>query len=73
MVGKGHNNPPITMELTRDEAELLRDILDRDMGQGLALLEMVQKGQLRKEAAERVVEMMEAIRPINHKFREALK
>jgi hypothetical protein len=67
----GHNKPPV--ELSREEAAFVRDILDRDLGQSLMVLEMVQAGKLPREAAESAVAYTEKARPIFKKIKEALQ
>lgn len=67
MSKKGHNNPPI--ELSREHAEIVLDTLERNMGQGLALLSMGgNEATLRK-----VVGMMEHIRPVRDHLKGELK
>jgi len=70
-MSKGHNNPPV-VELDADEAKLVFDIFDRDMGQALAVLGMVQEGKLSEDAARKVVVLMEEMRPLHRKLKEAL-
>lgn len=62
------NNPPI--ELQRGDAEFLLQMMERDMGQGLALLTLPGASD---EMQRKVVEMMEAIRPVRDRVKEAMK
>jgi hypothetical protein len=71
--GQGHNNPPVTVEFTVDEATFLRDALDAEVGAALNILAAVQDGTFTEDVAVKVVAKMEAVRPILAKFKEALK
>lgn len=64
----GHNNPPV--ELTPKEAKFVREVLERDIGQGLAVLTMVQEGKLSRSAAEKVVAYNDIAKPLVDKIRE---
>lgn len=66
----GHNKPPV--ELSHEEAAFVRDILDRDLGQSLMVLEMVQAGKLPREAAESAVAYTEKARPLWKRLKEVL-
>lgn len=70
MSGAGHNRPPL--ELSSDEVKFVYDILDRDIGQSLMVLEMVQKGKLPREAAEKAVAYTEQARPLWKRLKEVL-
>lgn len=70
MARRGHNNPPV--ELTREEAALVAEVLERDVGQSLQILIMVQEGKMSMKAAEAAVAYTEAFRPILKKLKEQL-
>lgn len=70
MAGEGHNKPP--PEFTEEEHRFIQAVLERDMRQSLAILEMVQKGKMSREAAESAVAYTEQARPIVKKIKEWL-
>jgi hypothetical protein len=68
-MAKGHNNPPVILELTREEAEFVLKNADTNMAQGLAIL----TGGFSVEAQRKTVDLIEQFRPIRDKVKEALK
>jgi hypothetical protein len=66
---KGHNNPPVMLELTREEAEFMLLNAETNMAQGLAIL----TGGFSEEAQRKTVALIEQFRPIRDKVKEALK
>ena len=68
MAGAGHNNPP--PDLTEEEWKFLRTVLDRDLGQSLAIVMAVQKGDMSEDAARAAVAYTEAARPIFKKIKD---
>lgn len=65
----GHNNPPVTLELAREEAEFALKNVETNITQGLALL---QSG-LSPGSAEKIVTLIEDFKPIRDKLKAALK
>ena len=70
MGAKGHNNPPV--ELSREEAQFVADVLERDCAQALQGLIMVQEGKLSMKAAEKLVAYAERAKPILRKIKDQL-
>lgn len=64
----GDNNPPVILELTREEAEFLLRNAETNMAQGLAIL----TGGFSEEAQRKTVELIEAFRPLRDKTKKAL-
>lgn len=64
---KGHNQPPV--ELSEDHARTILAIIERDLGQGLALL----NGCTQQATAEKIIGMMELIKPIRASIQSQLK
>lgn len=62
------NNPPI--EVSREDCEFLLGMMERDMGQGLALLTLPGASE---EMLRKLVDMMEEIRPVRDRMKEAMK
>lgn len=62
------NNPPI--EVSRDDCEFLMSMMERDMARGLALLSLPDASE---EMLRKIVSMMEEIRPVRDRMKEALK
>lgn len=69
-MNKGHNQPPV--ELTGDEAAFVVSLLERDLGQSLSLLQLVQEGKMSKEAAYEVVSYIEKAKPILKRLKDQL-
>lgn len=69
-MAKGHNKPPV--ELSREDAQFVADVLERDMFQGLQILTQVQAGTTSIEAAKKTVAYMEAARPVLRCIKEQL-
>jgi N12 class adenine-specific DNA methylase len=73
MAGQGHNNPPVILELTREEAEFVLKNAEDNMAVGLNIVMAVQAGTMSREVGEKTVALIEAFRPIRDKTRAALK
>lgn len=69
MAEAGHNSKGAPIELTADEAAFVATVLERDIAQGLAILEAVQKGTLSDRAAVRTVDYLERAKPIWKKLK----
>lgn len=66
---KGHNNPPVILELTREEAEFLLLNAETNMAQGLAIL----SGPFSEDAKRKTVDLIEGFRPLRDKTKAALR
>ena len=69
MTNQGHNNPPVLLELTREEAEFILRNAETNMEQGLAIL----TSGFSDEAKRKTVELIEQFRPIRDKVKDAMK
>ena len=59
MAGIGDNNPPVIVELTKEQATFLLENCDTNIGYGLNFLQSVSR-----ETAEKLVEQMEMFKGI---------
>lgn len=56
---QGHNNPPIVMELSHQDAIFLQRNIDTNMGQMLGIIQL-----LSPEGQEKIVSMLESFRSL---------
>lgn len=69
MARQGHNNPPVILELTREEAEFMLLNAETNMQQGLAIL----TAGFSEDAQRKTVALIEGFRPLRDKLKVALK
>lgn len=64
----GDNNPPVILELTREEAEFLMKNAETNMAMGLEML----SAPMSEEGLRQTVDLIEAFRPLRDKTKKAL-
>lgn len=62
------NNPPVLVELTQEQAEFLKNNCETNIAFGLAALQDMEK----REAAEKIVNLIEAFKGIKQAVEKAL-
>lgn len=70
MTDPGHNNPPVVLELTREEAEFMLRNAEANIAHGMCLLE--QREKLSEAGLHKVVELIESFKPLRAKLKKVL-
>lgn len=68
MASKGHNNPPVTIDLEPEEAAFLVDNCNANLEFSLRLIQGVSR-----DAAEKLVAQMEMFKAVKLKIERAIK